>query len=173
MTKCKNCKKEVEKEENKRSSKFYCNEICHIKKLISISKEGCWNGNQKPRPDGYLNFFYKGRTQLLHRVSWQVFKGDIPKDKILCHTCDNRLCCNPDHLYLGDHSTNAVDRQKRNCTTAQIGSKNHNSKLCEDKVKFIRFMEKNGFCMDSIADFFGISRPYIKDIINKRRWSHI
>ncbi len=49
----------------------------------------------------------------VHRLSYELFKGNINQNKLVCHTCDNPLCINPDHLYLGSNQDNMNDMKKR------------------------------------------------------------
>lgn len=57
---------------------------------------GCWlwmgslNGAR-----GYPTI---GKGQLAHRVSYQLFKGDIPPGLTIDHLCRTKICVNPDHL---------------------------------------------------------------------------
>lgn len=51
----------------------------------------------------------KAHAVYAHRAAWMVYRGPIPEGTLVCHTCDNPPCCNPDHLFLGTKSTNALD----------------------------------------------------------------
>jgi hypothetical protein len=55
---------------------------------------------------GYGQIQYKGKMTRVHRVSWQLEYGEIPKGKVVCHSCDNPLCVRPAHLWLGTQLDN-------------------------------------------------------------------
>jgi hypothetical protein len=84
------------------------------------------------------------------------------------HTCDNRLCCNPDHLRLGSHSDNMADmkakgRRKRIAT----GSANGRAKLTLEQVVAIR-MDTRG--KRAIAPDYGISPAQVQRIRKGTHW---
>ena len=54
-----------------------------------------------------------GKTVRVHRISLELRCGSAPEGKKhALHTCNNRLCVNPWHLYWGDDADNQRDRQK-------------------------------------------------------------
>ena len=83
----------------------------------------CWNWKSSIRGNGYGAFFThflpQGRKcHGAHRFAWTLVKGKIPKGLWVLHKCDNRLCVNPEHLFLGDRVANMKDAatKKRVCT---------------------------------------------------------
>jgi hypothetical protein len=81
---------------------------------VKIDKEtGChlWTGFRNA--DGYGRIAVRPGHRLVHRVAWEAVHGTIPGGMILMHICDNRRCCNPEHLKLGTRAENNRDRVKK------------------------------------------------------------
>lgn len=74
----------------------------------------CWPWDSSPTSRGYGKFWFgkgrkNGRLSLAHRVAYIFTYGTIPDELLVLHRCDYRLCCRPDHLFLGTHKDNTQD----------------------------------------------------------------
>lgn len=127
-----------------------------VKKAPKGSK-GCWvwmGSTNKGYGQIGCNGFSK-RPLATHRVSWELHYGPIPKGKHVLHSCDNRPCVRPDHLFLGNQVINNADRKAKGRTA--VGDR-HGSRTQRATNYFVRTHgagchgEKNGNAKLSDAD---------------------
>jgi len=106
-----------------------------------------------------------------HRLSYEFYKGPIPKGLLIRHTCDNRCCVNPDHLILGTDADNIADcvRRGRNA----FGTRQHKSKLNPLFVMVIREAISAKFTQKSIAEYFKICPATVSTIRHNQFWKHV
>ena len=70
----------------------------------------CWLWRSKAQIRGYGQIHAWGRPQYAHRIAYALGCGDLSLGDHVLHKCDTPLCCNPDHLFLGDQVANMKDR---------------------------------------------------------------
>jgi hypothetical protein len=92
---------------------------------------GCWEWTASRKEKGYGQFFHKGKMHRAHRLAWKLSGLELPERPLeLAHTCDNRVCVNPAHLFVATHLENMQDcRRKR---------RNHRIKFSDEQVREIR-----------------------------------
>ena len=156
-----------------------------IKRFCSKFKQGgqekCWEWEAVKRKNGYGQISHGRRSLLAHRVSYEIFVGDIPEGLHVRHKCDNPVCVNPHHLEVGTAADNARDRDERGRQVSLKGSEHGNAKLCEPEVFLIKkflvrhppVRGKHGGPCGFLARWFGVSGGLISRIYNERKWTHI
>ncbi|MFJ0492812.1 HNH endonuclease signature motif containing protein [Citrobacter werkmanii] len=133
-----------------------------------IKTEGCWIWRRSVASSGYGQIRLNYKNLRANRASFMVFKGEIPDGMVIRHTCDNKLCINPDHLILGSCKQNSEDMVSRDRQAK--GIKNGRCKLSEDTVREIK---KSTLSCSKTAEKFGISKSHAHKIMKGAAWSFI
>lgn len=151
-----------------------CNRDCSRfwKKVLKSGIEDCWLWNGTIA-NHYGKFTLIDGTQTTaHRVSWQIVNGIIDsKTKLVCHKCDNRLCVNPNHLFIGTAQENTNDMVSKG--RSRTGTKHSLSKMSETDIKLMRFLYSIGARQKCLASWFGLKRPSVNQIVHRKLWRHI
>lgn len=86
----------------------------------------CWMWTGLPSY-GYGRIGYQGQEFRAHRIAYLLQFGVDPAEKLVCHSCDFRLCCRGEHFFLGTDLDNAADakRKGRTASGGRNGSRTH------------------------------------------------
>jgi hypothetical protein len=113
---------------------------------------------------------------LAHRISYELAYGDIPADlPCVCHTCDNRRCVNPRHLFAGTIADNNADRvaKGREGVHVSYGERNGRAKLTEAQVREIRQRWDGGQPARVIANETGVNINNVYFVGRRETWRHV
>jgi hypothetical protein len=95
-----------------------------------------------------------------HRRAYELFCGAVPDGMDVCHTCDNRWCVNPDHLFPGTRQANmddcvskgrAAGGNRKHLTERQVQEIRRRLLVGEAKRKIANQMDVNHSTIDSIS----------------------
>lgn len=139
---------------------------------------GCWEWAGGRQANGYGRISFMKKSSYVHRVSYLVFKGEISSDLDVCHSCDNRICCNPDHLFLGTRLDNMRDcvskgRHSHGEKHSQFvsGENSATAKLNWVQVREIRRLRDSfGRKTKDLAAMFGVTKDNVYKICAGITW---
>jgi HNH endonuclease len=141
--------------------KFYnCIEI--------ITETGCWIWLRSLNNSGYAIVNESRKIIPMHRWSYERFKGKIPENMCVCHSCDIRSCVNPNHLWLGSWQDNINDKVNKNRQAK--GEKAPKAKLTSEMVLEIY---KSKAPIKLLMKKYNMSKRSIVGIRHKESWKHI
>jgi hypothetical protein len=133
---------------------------------------GCWLWMNFLDKDGYGFIRDNGTRKRAHRFSYETYKGEIPKDNVVCHRCDNPSCVNPGHLFAGTKKDNTQDmlRKNRQGTFRLKGEENPKAKLkSSDILNIIKSTES----YSKLARLYNVGKSTIARIKKRQTWAHI
>jgi predicted XRE-type DNA-binding protein len=134
----------------------------------------CWNWLGSLGNHGYGQISINWKKYLSHRIVYELTYGEIPEGMCICHKCDNRKCCNPEHLFLGTHQDNSNDMIAKGRQFHPIGELSSNRKLTEkDVLEIRRLYSTNNYSTRQLTKIFKISQTNISLIVNNKIWKHV
>jgi hypothetical protein len=133
---------------------------------------GCWEwqGTVSNGKYGHVSIGPRGAAKiwLVHRLFYAHRHGPIPVGMMVCHHCDNMICCNPAHLFVGTHADNMADMDKKG--RRPRGEDHGCAKITASTVARIREFAGNH---SEAAREFGISTAHASYIRRGLSWKHI
>lgn len=128
----------------------------------------CWEYKEALHPSGYGAYWdpNRGKGIRSHVYAFEDVHRDLEEDEEIRHKCDNRACCNPNHLTCGTRQDNMRDKCRR-------GRQNSVGTSVFDDEHVIRIRElywNEGFSQNALAEVFGVSQPCISNIVRGNRY---
>jgi len=120
----------------------------------------CWVWTASVRR-GYGQVKVNGKNMFAHRASYEHYVEEIPVGLCVLHRCDNTLCVNPLHLFLGSQADNNRDMTLKG---------RHASKISPLIVREIR---ASNLSCQALAREHGISVSQVSRIKTHTRWKHL
>jgi hypothetical protein len=132
-------------------------------KISPEPNTGCWLWTGATSPQGYGIIWIDGKNHLAHRVVFALLVGH-PDGWCCCHRCDNRLCVNPAHLFLGTDADNLADcRSKKRHS---FGERHPGAKIPNSEVALIRASDEP---QSALAKRYGVVQTTISRIRSSQR----
>ncbi len=144
--------------------------------LVKVGAENeCWPWLRAVNNHGYGAASHNGHGCNASRAAWIVTHGEIPEGLNVCHECDNRLCCNPKHLFLGTQAQNLADCRAKGRAVYRFGADHHRckAKLTPEQVLQARQRYAAGETQTAIARGFGVNSATISRAVRAENWAHL
>lgn len=143
---------------------------------MPITESGCWIWLRSLTPKGYGQLTFRKKHMEAHRASWEAFNGPIPPGMHILHKCNNTMCVNPAHFYLGGNLENCADRIAAGTHVApprHVGCDHPMALLTEDKIREIRASPRRHGSGRRLARQYGVSPATISAVRTGRIWAEV
>jgi hypothetical protein len=117
------------------------------------------------RQDGYGVVWAVDRLMNAHRLAYMLTHPEYqPSRRHICHSCDNRRCCNPKHLWDGTAGENILDA---------VTKGRRRTKLTPAAVRDIRARPATLKDHIECAKLYGVSPDYVALVQQRKYWKHL
>lgn len=142
-------------------------------RFVSKDDDGCWLWTRARMKNGYgvIRIPGTGKVECVHRVAWRVWRKEEIGELFVLHRCDKRACINPEHLFLGTHVENQLDKQAKGRTPH--GQNHFCAVLTEGQVLRMRKLWQSGWTGPEIAEEFCVKLFTAYDAVRGRNWKHL
>lgn len=145
---------------------------------IPAQENKCWEWKKSKSHNGYGQFNFsngigkKAIAVRATRVSYYLHNKHIDDKLLVCHTCDNPGCVNPNHLFLGTQVENMKDCIEKGRFVITKGQ-DRSKKLKNEDILKIKELFLSGIKQPDIAKIYNMHQCNISRIVTGKRWSHL
>ena len=130
---------------------------------------------------GYGSLQWEDTHATAHRVAAMlcglVDSIHVPTDRtqkvLVCHTCDNPKCCNPNHFFIGSTADNLQDAYNKGRKVQPRGVRHANAKLTASQVREIRRGYSHGERQVDLATQYGVSQRAISLLVRGETYTNV
>lgn len=149
-----------------------------------VPKNGCWEWSGAGTGKGHGRLRWSGRQVCAHRLAAYLsglisaldLEAGVGGPDLVLHHCDNPLCCNPDHIYVGTQSQNLRDAyvRGRRVPYHERGTAHPNSRFTDAQIREVRKLYAlGGKTQAQIAELFGASQTWVSQVIRRKRYQDV
>lgn len=146
--------------------------LCRFWSYVDVQSDSeCWNWIGAISGSGYGNIKIYNKYYRAHRIAYYIHYQKDPGEFLVCHECDNKLCVNPHHLFLGTQQEN-IQHALDTGLISYVGSLHPQTRLLESDILEIRELQGT-ITQKEISKIYCVSQPTINHIMSRKTWRHI
>jgi hypothetical protein len=137
-------------------------------KVDKSDVNGCWVWTGAIKDDGYGGFMVRGGFKRAHRLALEFELGDLPRNRLALHKCNNRRCVrvHPEHVYVGTYADNVSDAKTNDSYF------NNRRRFTRAEIEDIRQRyAAGGVFQRQLAVEYGVNQSSISEIIRGITWN--
>lgn len=127
--------------------------------------DDCWEWIGCKSNTGYGRQTINYKPTKAHRIAFALSHPNEPLPEMVCHSCDNKSCVNPRHLFAGDAEINALDCWRKGRIKGAV-----KPRFSADQIKTIRELSARGVKNAQLAAMMVCTRANIGLIVRNKTW---
>lgn len=124
-------------------------------KVEKGASDACWPWKGFAKASGHGLTSIKGVPMHTSRKAWILTHGPITGGLQVLHKCDNAICCNPDHLYLGTRIDNMIDHHEQTPFSERV-ARGRPFMFTDVQLQRLWMMRRQGATLKECAERFGV-----------------